>query len=169
MSQPPLSQQLKLLENELGVALFERRGRSLHLTEPGRVLYGHALRITKLMEQARGEVGEIGRGTRGKFILGINTLSDFQLPLLLRSFKETYPEVTYKIQQNESAQLCKLLRDREIELAIVRLPVPLTDFSLVHLGTEPFYPTQARIPRLQALAKWGMDHVFLRPIRTYVL
>jgi len=51
--------------------------------------------------------------------------------------------VTYKIQQNESSYLCKLVRDRIVELAIIRLPLELDDFSVLHMYTEPFYFIQS--------------------------
>ncbi|WP_367649668.1 LysR family transcriptional regulator substrate-binding protein [Paenibacillus sp. NEAU-GSW1] len=63
----------------------------------------------------------------------------YRLPGLLLQYKQLYPNITYKIQQNESSQLCRLIRSREIELAIVRLPLELNEFSVIHLHGEPFY------------------------------
>lgn len=139
MAQPPLSQQLHLMERELGVTLLERQGRRLELTEAGRLLYKHALHITKLFEESQIEVKEAGSGLTGKLSIGVNTLSDGRLPELLRKFREKFPAITYKIQQNESAQLCKLVKERAIELAIVRFPLDLGDFSIRHLREERFY------------------------------
>ncbi|GGA09671.1 HTH-type transcriptional regulator BsdA [Paenibacillus marchantiophytorum] len=139
MTQPPLGQQLKLMEQELGVQLVIRNGKVLELTEAGQALYVHALHLTKLLEEAEMEVKEIGMGTRGKLLIGVNTLSSAFLPQLLRIFKTRYPEVTYKIQQNESAQLLRLIRERVIELAIVRLPLELQEFHVLELQPEPFY------------------------------
>lgn len=138
MAQPPLSQQLKLMEEELDLKLFERTGKHLELTEAGRRLYKYALDITKLMEEAQTEVKETGSGIRGKLTIGVNTLSDARLPGLLQAYRQTYPHVTYKIQQNESEQLCSLVRDRQLELAIVRLPIRLNEFAMLPLYTEPF-------------------------------
>jgi len=90
------------------------------------------------LEESETEVREIGMGTRGKLMLGVNTLSSAQLPQLLRIFKARYPKVTYKIQQNESAQLLRLIREHSIELAIVRLPLELSDFEVLRLQSESF-------------------------------
>lgn len=139
IAQPPLSQQLKSMEQELGVQLILRNGKYLELTEAGQALYKHAVTITNLLEESQIEVKEMGSGTRGKLTIGVNTLSFGPLPELLQAFQKQYPNLAYKIQQNESAQLCKLVRERVIELAIIRFPLELNDFSILHLYTEPFY------------------------------
>ncbi|WP_409345601.1 LysR family transcriptional regulator [Paenibacillus sp. MBLB4367] len=139
IAQPPLSQQLKLMEDQLGVCLVERTNKRLSLTEAGQTLYKHALKIAKYMEESETEVKEAGSGLKGKLTLGINTLSHPELPGLLQAFRSRYPKVTYKIQQNESALLCKLVKERIVDLAIIRLPLDLNDFSVLHFRTEPFY------------------------------
>ncbi|CAM3404860.1 LysR family transcriptional regulator [Paenibacillus lupini] len=139
MSQPPLSQQLKLMEEELGVSLFIRSGRYLELTAPGRTLYEHALTITRLLEEAKEEVKESGLGVRGKLSIGINTLSDERLPGVLSAFRMLYPKVTFKIQQNETITLTRLIKDKALDLAIVRLPINLEEFDHVILGAEPLF------------------------------
>ncbi|AWP26437.1 LysR family transcriptional regulator [Paenibacillus glucanolyticus] len=139
ISQPPLSQQLKAMEEELGSILVYRRGKRLEITESGKALYKYALQMTQLMEEAKAEVQEVGNGDKGTLRLGINTLSSVELPAWLHEFRAKFPQVSYKIQQNESYQLCELVRNRALELAIVRLPLELDDFSVLHLHTEPFY------------------------------
>lgn len=139
MAQPPLSQQLKNLEQDLGVDLVIRHPKGLELTEAGENLYKHAQKIVKYMEESRLEVKEIGEGMRGKLSIGVNTLSSDLLASEIRKYRERYPHITYKIQQNESAQLCKMVKERVIELAIVRFPLELDDFSVMPLKKEPFY------------------------------
>ncbi|WP_042471543.1 LysR family transcriptional regulator [Bacillus ndiopicus] len=139
ISQPPLSQHLKAMEQELDAKLIERNGRFFEVTEAGKTLYKYALQMTQLMEEAQAEVKEIGNGGSGILKIGVNTLSVSKLSDVLQQFKQLYPNVTYKIQQNESAYLCRLVRERHVELAFIRLPLELEDFSVVHLYTEPFY------------------------------
>ena len=127
------------MEEELGSVLVYRRGKRLEITESGKALYKYALQMTQLMEEAKAEVIEVGNGDKGTLSLGINTLSSVELPSWSHEFKARYPQVSYKIQQNESYQLCELVRNRSLELAIVRLPLELDDFSILHLQTEPFY------------------------------
>ncbi|KYG90743.1 LysR family transcriptional regulator [[Bacillus] sp. KCTC 13219] len=139
ISQPPLSQHLKAMEQELDAKLIERNGRFFEVTEAGKTLYKYALQMTQLLEEAQAEVKEIGNGGSGILKIGVNTLSVSKLSDVLQQFKQLYPNVTYKIQQNESAYLCRLVRERHVELAFIRLPLELEDFSVVHLYTEPFY------------------------------
>lgn len=133
ISQPPLSQHLKTMEEELGSKLVERSGKLLEITEAGKVLYKYDLQMDLLMEEAKMEVKEVRMGVNGKLTIGINTFSVVELPEILLQFQKQYPKVTYKVQQNESAQLCKLVRDRVVELAIIRMPLELDHFSVIHL------------------------------------
>ncbi|WP_339148804.1 MULTISPECIES: LysR family transcriptional regulator [unclassified Sutcliffiella] len=139
MSQPPLSQQLKQMEEELKVELVHREGKKLRLTEAGEKLYHHAVQITKLMEEGMEEVKEIGDGLKGSLKIGVNTLSEISLSNLLFAFKESYPQVTYEIHQNESGQLLQLLRERVIDIAVIRFPVQSEEFASFMLKREPFY------------------------------
>ncbi|WKL03300.1 LysR family transcriptional regulator [Paenibacillus amylolyticus] len=139
MAQPPLSQQLKLMEEELGVILFERKGRMMELTQAGRSFYDYAVTLTKYMEEALMEMQSFRHGIRGKLSIGINTISDRLIPQALQQFRTTHPQVTYKIQQNESAQLCRLLDDGKVELACVRMPVQTERYEVLHLPQEPLF------------------------------
>ena len=139
MSQPPLSQQLKNLEASVGEKLFERSGKYLEMTEAGKVLYKYALQITQLLEEAKNEVQDVSAGVDGQLSIGINTFSLANLNTVFHEYKRKYPKITYKIQQNESSLLCYILKQREIEMALVRLPLEIDDFTLQHVHSEPFY------------------------------
>ncbi|TDF94466.1 LysR family transcriptional regulator [Paenibacillus piri] len=138
IAQPPLSQQLKAMEAELGVPLVEREGRGVVLTEEGRALYKHAVKLIASAEEAREEIHAIRNGWTGKLSIGVNTISDARLPRILQAFRREHPKFTFKIQQNETAQLCHLLKERAIDLAIVRMPLELDDFSVHALKSEPY-------------------------------
>jgi LysR family transcriptional regulator, salicylic acid-responsive activator of bsdBCD len=139
MSQPPLSQQLRTMEEDLGVSLFYRRGRNLVITEAGKALYQHAYQMIKLLEAAEAEVKEIGSGEKGKLRIGVNTLSDIELPYILTEYEKKFPNITYNIHQNESSQLIYLLELREIDAALIRLPFSADNMEQVILQDEPFY------------------------------
>ncbi|MFY0542861.1 LysR family transcriptional regulator [Brevibacillus sp. H7] len=138
MAQPPLSQQLKQMEEELGVVLMERVGKRMELTEAGAALYRQALNIVQQLDEAIAEVKETGEGVRGSLSIGVSALSAYHLPEKLRRFQEKHPLITYKVWKGDSQQLSQLLEQRTIEVAIVRLPHSLPDYASIHLEEEPF-------------------------------
>ncbi|MCR8643618.1 LysR family transcriptional regulator [Paenibacillus sp. N1-5-1-14] len=139
MAQTPLSQQLKNMEQELGVCLANRSGKKLELTDAGKTLYNHALHITNAMAETEMVVKEIGRGIRGKIKIGVNTLSSEQLPRLLHQFQLENPNLSYKIQQNESDYLCEFVRNRTIDMAVIRMPLETNGLSFYLLANEAYY------------------------------
>ncbi|WP_106767631.1 LysR family transcriptional regulator [Paenibacillus faecalis] len=139
MSQPPLSMQLKQLENELGVRLFERSGKSMELTDKGVVLYQKALQLLDSVEEMKNEIQEIEEGKRGVLALGINTISLSGFSDIVQSFHRMYPLVSLKIVQNDSLYLTEMIKTRAIEMAFVRLPLEQRGLTYHHLVNEPFF------------------------------
>ncbi|MGA9227530.1 MAG: LysR family transcriptional regulator [Mesobacillus sp.] len=138
MSQPPLSLQLKQMEEELGVMLVERNGKRLELTDKGKVLYRHALNIVHSLEEVKNELQETDEGRKGNLSIGINTLSVPEFPDWIEHFHAAYPLVYLRVVQNDSAYLSELVKNRLIELALIRLPLPNRDVNYLHLYNEPF-------------------------------
>lgn len=138
MSQPPLSMQLKQLENELNVKLFDRKGKSMELTDKGHVLYKRALHLVNNVEEIKNEIRETEEGKKGVLALGINTLSLSGFPDLIKSFHKKYPLVSLKIVQNDSYYLAEMVKTRAIEMAFVRLPLEHHGLTYHHLMNEPF-------------------------------
>ena len=138
MSQPPLSLQLKQMEEELGVMLVERNGKKLELTDKGKVLYRHALNIVHSFEEVKNELQETDEGRKGSLSIGINTLSVPEFPYWIEKFHSAYPLVYLRVVQNDSAYLAELVKNRMIELAMIRLPLPNRDVNYLQLYNEPF-------------------------------
>ena len=106
ISQPPLSHQLMLLEEELGVLLLERGARKAHLTDAGRILYERAQNILTLTSTAKQEMLALGAGRRGTLRLG--TISSSGAVLLggrVRAFHDQYPDVRFEIQEGNTFEL----------------------------------------------------------------
>lgn len=138
MAQPPLSHQLKLLEEELGVALFERNGRKLELTQPGEVLYKHAQNLLKQLEETIEEVRESGDGLRGVLSLGSVKSCFSHLPQKIKTYLRKYPLVTLQLREGDTFVIGELLKNREVEVGITRLPMDLNDFSYIPLSKDPY-------------------------------
>lgn len=138
MAQPPLSQQLKLLEQELGTVLFDRNGKNLELTEAGKILYKKSQDLLKSFEDTVSEVKEVGEGIRGNLSIGSVKTCFSYIPVRLKYFRKQYPLVTIRLQEGDSSLLSTFVRNRDIELAIVRLPLDLKDFSILPLPKDRF-------------------------------
>jgi LysR family transcriptional regulator, salicylic acid-responsive activator of bsdBCD len=138
MAQPPLSQQLKALEEEIGTLLVERIGKRIELTEAGKVLYERATDLLSQFDETVMEVKEVGEGLRGILSIGSVKTGFAYLPPRIRHFRENHPNVTFRIYEGDSYRLSQDLINRDIELAVVRLPLDLNDFSTFPLPTDQF-------------------------------
>ncbi|PYZ96524.1 LysR family transcriptional regulator [Alteribacter lacisalsi] len=138
MAQPPLSQQLKQLEAELDVQLFERHGRTMTLTQAGAFLFEKAERILLEMEEIRDEVKERDEGLKGRLAVGTVKSCFSMLPGRLGRFRESYPGVTFLLRDGDSFQIGELVKNRQVEVGIVRLPLPMKEFDHVQLADEAY-------------------------------
>ena len=93
ISQPSLSQQIRKMEDELGVKLFDRLGRSVRLTEFGQSFLPRALTVLHDLEIARNEVAEKKTTASGSICIGvIPTIGPYFLPEVLPSFSREWPQ-----------------------------------------------------------------------------
>src|SRR5690625_3250195 len=138
IAQPPLSQSLKALEENLGVTVFERSGRKMELTEAGEVLYEKAKELFYHIEETITEVKETGKGIRGTLSIGCNKSCFSHIPKKFVTYQERYPEVKLKLVEGDSYFLSEQLMNREIELAFIRLPIEKNDFSYLYLPDEEY-------------------------------
>ena len=138
IAQPALSRQMKHLEENLHVKLFERGSRRIRLTEAGQVLYNRVENILGMVDGTVREITEIGSGTKGTIRIGtITTSGAMILPDLISEFRKTYPDVTFEIWEAEGARIIELLDNRLIELAITRTQVDNLTYELLVLPNEP--------------------------------
>ncbi|MED4116296.1 LysR family transcriptional regulator [Priestia megaterium] len=138
MAQPPLSQQLKSLEQELEVCLVERNGKELELTQGGRVLYEKAKSILNQMDELVTEIKEVDEGLKGVLSIGSIKTGFSYLPDRLKVFRQKYPKVTFRLREGDTFTLAQSLIKREIELAIVRYPLQMNGFSSLSLPEDEF-------------------------------
>jgi DNA-binding transcriptional LysR family regulator len=120
VAQPAISQQIRALEVELGVPLFDRVNRRVALTEAGRALIPHARQILAAVEAARNEIHEQNSLTRGKASLGAPpTVSTHLLPQQLVRFRKKYPGLEVSLREAGTESLLKLVEASKLDLAIV--------------------------------------------------
>ncbi|AJA46400.1 HTH-type transcriptional regulator BsdA [Clostridium pasteurianum DSM 525 = ATCC 6013] len=138
MAQPPLSYQLKNLEDELGVKLLERGSRNIKLTAAGLMLYNRAKQILTLTKTTIDELKDFNNGLNGT--LSIGTVSSSGSSLLtdrLNRFHDKYPSVSFEIHEGNTYKLLEILSRGIIEIAIVRTPFSTAGINYIYLPKEP--------------------------------
>jgi LysR family hydrogen peroxide-inducible transcriptional activator len=140
LAQPSLSQQVLKLEEDLGAKLFDRLGRSVRLTEAGRIFLPHARSIMNEMERARASVTDKCTAARGSVAVGvIPTIAPYLMPRYTAVFTKKYPEATLRILEETTPILLRSLRDLTIDLGILALPLRDKNLKLFPLRTEPLF------------------------------
>ncbi|WP_211745636.1 LysR family transcriptional regulator [Paenibacillus sp. Marseille-Q4541] len=153
MEQPPLSRQLKQMEQELNVTLFDRSGHKLKLTHAGEILRQKAEVLVQQFHETIQEVKEVDEGVLGVLSIGSVVSCISLLPPKIGRFRELYPDVTFKIREGDHFLLGKQLEKRNIELIVARLPFEAASesnsYSILPLPSDPFV---AILPRDWSLA-----------------
>ena len=151
VAQPTLSVAIKKLEDELGVVLFERGGAEISVTPLGAQIIAQAERV---LEQTAA-IKELAKQNKdplaGPLRLGvIYTIGPYLLPPLVRRLIDTVPQMPLILQENFTVRLLELLRQGELDAAIMALPLPEHGMSMQTLYDEPFV---VAMPRTHAWAK----------------
>lgn len=133
LSQPAVSRQIRQLEEELGVALFEQIGKSLRPTDAGRTLVGEAEKILGGMERAAEAVRAHRSASRGSLRIGASTTPGlYLLPPLLGRFRQKFPDVELHYVVENSARIERRIVRNDLDLGFVGSPLSNTE-----LTTEP--------------------------------
>lgn len=142
MEQPPLSRQLKLMEEELGVRLFDRNGKGLKLTDSGELLKQKAESLLLQFDESIREVKGMEEGVRGVLSIGSVVSCISLLPKRIELFREKFPQVTFKISEGDHFYLGEQLEKRAIDLVVARLPFEAQthpqQYSILPLPSDPF-------------------------------
>jgi len=124
LSQPPLSMQIRRLEAELGVQLFERSRHGVSLTEPGQVLLGRARSLLAEADRAVAEVQRVSRGEAGVLAIGYAPNAAFEiLPRLVPAYRKRWPDVRLDLIELRSPDQPAALRTGRIEVGFVCSPI----------------------------------------------
>ncbi|HLO65883.1 MAG TPA: LysR family transcriptional regulator [Holophaga sp.] len=132
MSQPPLSQRLKELEDDLGVQLIIREGHAWQITEAGRVLYERARAVLDRLTEIPSEVKQAADGTSGVLRIGASSTCVSNLLKVLPRLRERLPRVRFSLLVSDSGDLGAHVRERDLDFAILLMPVD-TEGCTTHL------------------------------------
>ncbi|HJI74575.1 MAG TPA: LysR family transcriptional regulator [Veillonellaceae bacterium] len=150
VSQPPLSNQMRLLENELGAELFRRGARHVTLTEAGEVLYRYAVEILELENVAKEEIGSMRAGQKGNLRLGlVSSCASEELYRELRLFHKEFPDVHVKLFEGNTYEQMEMLRKGKVDVAVLRTPFPSYGLERVTIRRDRMAVAAARgvLPR----------------------
>ncbi|HBO1212953.1 TPA: LysR family transcriptional regulator [Pseudomonas aeruginosa] len=139
ISQPPLSQQIQALEEEIGARLFERTNRRVELTDAGRLFLDESRQVLVQVDKAvllarRAHLGELG-----ELKIGFTSSAPFTstIPSSIHAFRKAYPDVHLDLQEMSSRQVLKALLEESLQVGVIR-PLALPDaVHWVELFREP--------------------------------
>ena len=160
ISQPALSQQIRALEEQVGVPLFTRHPRGVELTDAGEVLLAEAREVLARAERFDEAVEELARGDGTALRIGVPPGLDARLlPELLASLRESLPDAAIEVRELTTPDQLEALRAASLDLGLVREPVDDTRLSTRTLVVEPL---GVSLPATHPLA--GRDSLTLREL-----
>ena len=138
VSQPTLSSQIRKLESELGVTLFERTNKRVEVTPVGSQILEHAKRALS----ASAHMEEVARAARdplvGSLRLGvIPTLAPYLMPLILKPLRQKYPELTIELWEDQTRMLTEGLRNHRLDAALLATASEVPEITDIALFDEP--------------------------------
>ena len=137
VSQPPLSTQLKALEDELGVRLFDRSNRGVSLTVAGQVFFDEMRAVLARLERGKELARNAGRGEVGTLSIGFVSIADYGvLPPALKAFRSRYPEVDVQLHELTTDAQIREIRASRLDLGIGLGPVDAAALSFTPLTRE---------------------------------
>ncbi len=165
LSQPPLSAQIKGLEEELGVKLFQRSTRQVALTDAGRTFLERAEGILEAVEEAKEAAKGADEGVRGRLEIGfISSATLGLLPPAIRLFRERFGGVEIELRELTSAQQIDALYAGEIRVGLVRLPLRAPGLRFEPLQEESFLVALPSGHPLEALESVPLEAMVDQPL-----
>ena len=137
ISAPAISIQIKEMEDDIGVSLFTRENRKVALTSAGEYFLLYARRVSSTLNEAN-TMMERFRGTQFRYLkIGLVSTAKYFVPHMLVEFKKDFPNLQIKIEARNRQQLVELLRDGEIDVAIMGLPPKEIDTRAESFANHP--------------------------------
>ena len=120
VTQPAVTAQMKLLEDHCNLKLFKKRGRKVYLTDEGKTLYQYARKIFDYEKEIEDVIEEMRELKRGVLRLGTTkTYARYFMPLMITSFRETYPHIQIHLDEGSSQDMTLSLLDFQNEIVII--------------------------------------------------
>jgi DNA-binding transcriptional LysR family regulator len=151
LAQPPLSQQIRKLEEIVGHPLFTRTSRAVKLTSAGATLLEHARRTLRKVEEDLEEARSVGRGEIGFLRVGfIGSSMLTRLPAMLGRYRAQFPKVNLQLREFHTSGVIEALLESTLDVGFLRDSGPVEGLQVERLFSEPFI---AVVPSKHPLAK----------------
>ncbi len=160
LTQPAVTLQIKALENDLGVRLFDRTAGRILLTRQGKTLLDYSKKIAALASEAEHKLGTEDGSASGELSLGVSTtIAQYVLPRLLGAFLDEHPRVQFSLHSGNTAEIVHLLLDDQVSVGLIEGPArergvhtePFMDDELVLITPSHFESDRLSRPQFQAL------------------
>lgn len=167
IAQPPLSRQIKDLEEELGCDLFVRKTRGLILTPEGEKFKQYAQRIISLANRSAEDIKEMNKGLQGILYLAtVEGKAPELLALWIKEFHETYPHVQYNVWNGNTDDVVSRVQNGLCDMAIITTPYDQENMEGIEIYKEPWV---AMIPNNHPLATIEDEEIDLKELLPYEL
>ncbi len=122
--QPSLSQQIRQLEDELGVPLLRRTKRSVEMTDAGKVFLLEAQHILIQVQEAKRAAQRAARGEIGRLVIGYISSSTYDLlPMMLSEYRKLFPDIDVALREQTTQEQVRALEEESIQVGLLRLPI----------------------------------------------
>jgi LysR family transcriptional regulator, low CO2-responsive transcriptional regulator len=122
LTPPAVTMQVKDLEAQIGLALFERQGRQVSLTTPGEYMLVYARKLLATLKDAEDAAARLKRAEAGMLAIGMVSTAKYFLPRLLAQFRQEHPHVEIRLAEGNREQLVRLLQANEVDIAVMGRP-----------------------------------------------
>lgn len=137
LTQPAVSMQIRQLEDEVGLPLFDKQARPLTLTDAGREFLGHARAILALVRAAEDGLAGLGGDLRGQLQLGVVSTAHYFAPLLMTEFRDRHPGVRLKLLVEPRETILAMLSEHRLDIAISGYPPSEADVEAIAFARHP--------------------------------
>jgi LysR family transcriptional regulator, low CO2-responsive transcriptional regulator len=122
LSQPAVSMQIKQLENNVGLPLFEKLGKQIYMTEAGREIFHYSRSIGQLLKEASEVIDGLKGAHQGKLTIAVASTANYFIPSLLGTFHTRFPGVTVSLDVTNRVSLLQQLTANEVDLVVMGQP-----------------------------------------------
>jgi DNA-binding transcriptional LysR family regulator len=122
LSQPAVSMQVKQMEEQVGLPLFEKLGKQIYLTEAGQEIFHYSRAIGQLLSEAEEVINELKGSHRGQLTISVASTANYFVPTLLGVFHERFPDITVSLDVTNRETLLQQLEENLVDLVVMGQP-----------------------------------------------